>query len=356
MKECWICGKCYDQLSKEHIIPHYFGGSESTNDFSCETCNQALGRFEEKLNQISVLMHSLDNAHGEPTTVTPTRGARNKETKLSYGDNPSIQLSTSGHVQAEGWERPPGRNTSSDSRIWIHTKMPISISKQDVHKSMLKAIMALACQVGFPRDLFETPLAYLAGNDQALEDMQPTDLGIAPRKMFARVWIFVPPARQTETLYGAVIYGPVGNIYNLGTSSNPGGPFCCELKAYSRQWQYHHEQAGYINWLSTISEELAPQSGFDYIGRTGPFVAKQSRNSGLIALETSPSATTMGGPGMYAVVHPLEATHGPVNRFANWLRSLLSEETHNQFLTDARKLDAARSESDKIASQGDERG
>ena len=353
MKKCWICGNCYDRLSKEHIIPHYFGGSVSTENFSCKQCNQAMGRFEEKLNQVSVLMHQLDNAHGEPTTIIPIRGSRNKETKLSYGDNPSIQLSSSGHVQSDGWERPPGKNTSGD-HLWIHTKIPFTLSKRDVHKSMLKAVMSLACLVGFPRGLLGAPLAYLAGNNRALDDMQPTDLGIPNRGMFARVWILAPPTRQIMSVYGAVVYGPVGNIYKLFASSTAVGPFCCELKAYSPKWQLHDEQADYMNWQSTTLEELAPRSQFDYVGRNGPFMVKRSRNSGLVALETSPSAVSLSGPSLYASVHPLHLTHGPANRFANWLRSTLSEETHDQFLADARELDAAYSPSDAMARQGDE--
>ena len=338
MKKCWICNQCYDDLSEEHIIPRYFGGSVSTEDFSCEKCNQNMGKVEQKLNQISVLMHNLDSADGEPKTVTPLRGSRNRETKWSYGDDPSIQLSTTGHVQSDGWERPPGKYASGD-KIWIPGQISMNLSKQDVHTSMLKAIMALVCHVDMPKHLFETPLAYLSGDHNVLKDMQPTDLCLAPREIFARVWVLAPPTRQTMTIYGAVVYGPISNIYRLCTDLEPIGPFCCELRAYSRQCQSHCEQTNYMKWLSTTLEELAPRSQFDYVRRNGPFTEKRSRNSGLVALEASPSRVSLGVPQVYAPMDPLELTHGLASRFGNWLRSTLSEESHARFLADVRKLD-----------------
>ena len=149
----------------------------------------------------------------------------------------------------------------------------------------------IACHVGLPKYLLGAPLEYLAGNHHLLPDMQPTSLGISPRGMFARVWIFAPPAEQTMDVYGAVVYGPLINIYKLCSGAQPAWPFCCELKANTREWLLHDEQADYMGWRSTVLEEAMSDSGFTYIGHDGVYSLKQSRNSGLLVKEVSPSGS-----------------------------------------------------------------
>ena len=344
MKQCWICNQDYDTLSDEHIIPRHFGGSICTKDFSCMRCNQKLGTSEAKLSPLSIFMRHLDNADGEPTITIPQRGSRDRKARWPYGEDPTIELSTTGHVKSGGWERPPGKKTFGDV-LWIPGQIPIELSAQDLNKSMLKAIMAQVCHANMPKGLFGTPLAYLAGNDEALHKMQPTSLDLAPREVFARVWLLAPPMQPTTTIYGFVAYGMISRIYKLCDGLEPIGPFCREVKAYSHQWQLHGGEAEYIKWWITTLEELTPRSGFIPIGRTGPYAAKQSRQSNLTVLEASPAALAsraLGIPEIHTSHHPLEPTHGIKNRFQNWLRSIQSEETHAQFLADARKLDETR--------------
>ena len=257
MRKCWICDEHCDRLSTEHIIPRHFGGIVTTTKFSCQECNQALGKSEEQLNRLSILGHYFDNAQGYPGTVTQLRGARSKETAWSYGDSPAIQVSTSGHMRSDGWKRPPGKNTTG-AQLWLLIAIPSSLSVEHVHKSMVKAVMALAAHVGFRRDLFEAPLEYLAGNDQRLNVMQPTDLGIPAPEVFARVWVFAPPARVTTGVYGAVAYGPLSSIYRLCTIPVAIEPFCYELRAYSRGYQLHRRQEAYLDWRSVTLGEIAP--------------------------------------------------------------------------------------------------
>ena len=341
MALCWICDRCFDGLSKEHIIPRLFEGYVTTEEFSCAGCNGELGKIEQRLAPISILMQNLDNADGEPTNVVPKGDSPKKDRKWSYGEKPGIELSTDGSVRAEGWERPPGKITSED-KLWHRGHLPMEISAQNVHRSMLKAIMALACHVGFPRQIFEASLAYLAGTDDALPLMEPTSLGIPTRGMFARVWLFAPPSKESMTVYGAVAYGPLINIYRLCTGLQPAWPFCCELRAYSREILLHDETTNYMNWRSNLLEELIPQYGFTYIGLAGPYAIKESRQTGLVVCETSPSAialTASGTSGLYAPPHPLMQTHGPNRRFENWVRSVRSEEEHAKFLVGARDID-----------------
>ena len=341
MRKCWICDEDCDRLSTEHIIPRHFGGIVTTTKFSCQECNQALGKSEEQLNRLSILAHYFDNAQGDPGTVTQLRGARSKETEWPYGDSPTIQVSTSGHMRSDGWKRPPGKNTTGH-RLWLPIAIPSSLPVEHVHKSMVKAVMALAAHVGFPRDLFEAPLEYLAGNDQRLNVMQPTDLGIPAPEVFARVWVFAPPTRVTTGVYGAVAYGPLSSIYRLCTIPVAIEPFCYELRAYSRGYQLHRRQEAYLDWRSVTLGEIAPPSMSEYVGRFGPLAVTRSRRNGLLAVEASPSDMTWMGSGLLTVVHPLELTHGLATRFENWLRSTVSEEEHAQFLAHARQLDEAR--------------
>ena len=341
MARCWICDRCFDSLSKEHIIPRLFEGYVTTEEFSCAACNGEIGKIEQRIAPISILMQNLDNADGEPNNIIPKGDSPKKARKWSYGDKSAIELSTDGSVRGDAWERPPGEITSED-KLWHHGRLPMEISAQNVHRSMLKAIMALACHVGFPRYIFEAPLAYLAGTDDALPLMQPTSLGIPARGIFARVWVFTPPSKESMTVYGAVVYGPLTNIYLLCTDLQPAWPFCCELRAYSREILCHDESNNYMIWRSKLLEELAPPSGYTYIGLKGPYVVKESRSSGLIVFETSPPAIALRANGtaeLYAPLHPLMQTCGPNKRFDNWVRSVNSEQEHAKFLAGARELD-----------------
>ena len=340
MKTCWICNKHYGHLSKEHIIPRHFGGIVPTEDFSCEKCNRKIGTIEQKLTPISVLMHNLDNEYGEPTTTIPRRGARNKRTKWSFGDDQQIQLFSDGHVQSDGWERPPGKSTSGD-RIWIPGHIPLSLSERDIHQSMLKALMALVCYYDGSKDDFEAPLAYLAGHHDAITDTRPVNLGLAPRQTFARVWIFAPPAATAMTIYGVVTYGPISNIYTLYSGLQPTtSPFVCELKAYSREPTVRTGLEDYNNWWTIVREELTHQDNIAHTYIRGGYRVKHYRDSGLVTLEASPAALSPRVPSLYVPIHPLEPTHGLANRFEHWLRSVFSEEEHAKYLADSRKLDA----------------
>ena len=341
MKQCWICKGYFENLSKEHIIPRLFEGYVTTEEFSCAECNSNLGRYEQSLSQISIMMQNLDNANGEPTNVIPKGESPKRVRKWSYGDNPSVELSTDGTVQGEDWERPPGKVTSYD-KIWRPGRVDMEVPGQDVHRSMVKAIMALACHMGFPQHLFDVPLGYLAGNDYDLTFMQPTSLGIPSRSMFAWVWIFAPPTTESMTIYGTVAYGPLSNIYRLSTDLRPAWPFCCELRAYSKRALCHDETDSYMNWRSTLLEEVSPLSTYRYIGSSGVYAAKESRESGLIVLETSPSRVSSGStgtPGLVVPLHPsvLECRYDV--RFENWVKSVQTEEKHKQFLANARDMD-----------------
>ena len=341
MARCWICDRCFDSLSKEHIIPRLFQGFVTTEEFSCVVCNGELGKMEQRLAPISILMQNLDNADGDPTNIIPKGDSPKKDRIWSYGDKPGIELSTDGSVRGDGWERPPGTITSED-KLWHPGYLPMEISVQSVHRSMLKAIIALACHVGLPKHIFEAPLAYLAGTDDALPLLEPTSLGIPTRGIFARVWVFAPPSRESMTIYGAVVYGPLVNIYHLCADVQPAWPFCCELRAYSREILCHDETTRYMNWRSALLEELVPWSEYAYIGRAEPYAVKESRQSGLVVYETSPSGIALrpNGTGeLYAPLHPLMQTQGPNRRFENWVRSVKSEEEHAQFLAGARDMD-----------------
>ena len=341
MKQCWICSKFFERLSKEHIIPHLFEGYVTTEEFSCAECNSNLGKYEQCLSQISIMMQNLDNAKGEPTNVIPKGESPKKERKWLYGDKPGIELSTSGRVRGDGWERPPGE-VASDDKIWLPGRIDMPATEQDVHKSMVKAIMALACHVGFPRRLLEVPLSYLAGNDNDLAFMQPTSLGIPSRGMFARVWIFAPPTTDSMTIYGAVAYGPLSNIYRLITTETSFPAFCFELRAYSRHELRYEDTTSYMNWRSTLLEEFMRPSEYRHIGHEGIFNMRESRRSGLVVLEASPSGAerrSLGIPELHIRPHPLAQTHGPSNRFENWVKSIISEEEHTRFLIDAREVD-----------------
>ena len=341
MQRCWICNKSFDQLSKEHIIPRLFEGCVTTEEFSCADCNRKLGEIEQQLTPISILMQNLDNVDGEPTNTLPKGESPKREKKWSYGDKPRIELSTGGGVRATGWERPPGKITSGE-KLWRPGRIDMEVSAKSVHKSMLKAIIALACHVGFPQHLLSIPLAYLAGSDDVLPVMQPTSLGVPTRGMFARVWVFAPPTKDSMTIYGAVVYGPLINIYQLCTGLQPAWPFCCELRAYSRHAQCHDETTKYMNWRSTFLEELMPQSGYNYVGRTGVYAVRESRQTGLVVLETSPSRAAIGSQETHelnAPLHPWVQTFAPNRRFENWVKSVQSELEHAPFLAGAREMD-----------------
>ena len=79
MKICWICNRSYGSLSKEHIIPRMFEGITTTEEFSCEECNREIGKAEQHLAPLGILMANLDNADGEPKITTPKRGSRTKD-------------------------------------------------------------------------------------------------------------------------------------------------------------------------------------------------------------------------------------------------------------------------------------
>ena len=218
----------------------------------------------------------------------------------------------------------------------------MEVAEQDLHISMVKAITAFACHMGFPKNLLGAPLEYLAGNHDVLPDMQPTSLGMPPREMFARVWVFAPPKEPVIDIYGAVVYGPIVNVYKLCDNVEPAWPFCRELKANTRGWVDHDGQTEYMNWKTTVLEEAVPHSGFNYIGHDGIYSIKESRNSGLLVKEVSPSASgskALGIPDIQIPIHPLVGTHGLNNRFENWARSIQSEATHSKFLADARDVD-----------------
>ena len=346
MSQCWICDRQSDSLSKEHIIPRLFQGYVTTEQFSCYECNQKLGEIERHLTQISILMQNLDNAHGEPRNVVPKGESPKKERKWFYGDKPRIELSTAGSVRADGWERPPGK-IDAGTILWRPGNIPVKVPTQVIHKSMLKAIMALACHAGFPSGLFAVPLQYLAGSDDFLPVMQPTSLGFPTRELFARVWVVAPPAKEILTIYGVVVYGPWVNIYRLGGyrlggDPNPPGPFCVELRAYSREIECYFDTNNYRNWMSALGEELTSRSEYDYIGLDGPYSVRMSRQSGLVVLETSPSAVGSGSNGALRLqipLHPLVETHAPNRRFENWVKSVGSEREHARFLVGARQMD-----------------
>ena len=342
MKQCWICRKWFDRLSKEHIIPRLFEGYVTTDEFSCSGCNAKLGAVEQDLTPLSILMQNLDNAKGEPTNIIPKGESAKKARKWSYGDKPGTELSTTGRVTADGWERPPGKMTSG-SFMWRPGRIPIEVSINNMHKSMLKAIMALACHIGFPQHLFEVPLAYLAGNDDVLPIMQPTSLGVPIRGIFARVWILAPPTKETMTVYGAVAYGPLINLYRLFTALPPAWPFSCELRSYSKQVQCHDEIINYMKWRSTLLEEIEFQSKYRYVGRTGAYSVRESRYHGLVVLETTPSGAASGSNGTLGLtepLHPLVQEYGHNIRFENWVKSVQSGEQHARFLQGAREVDA----------------
>lgn len=341
MRRCWICTKEYDTLSKEHIIPKFFGGRVRTENFSCEECNQTVGRHEQKLNGLSVFMHFLDNAEGKPEITGQQRGSRNKETKMSYGDDRSIQLSSSGVIKSKGWESPPDRDTIGN-RIWILTQIPLGAEVEVLHKSMLKAITALACHCGFSRDFLEAPLEYLAGNHPSLDALRPIDLGLPPQEMFATVWIFTPPSDRAKTVYAAATYGPISYLYSLRSNLRQDFvPFFCEVKAYSREILVGIGEVNYRRWWTTTLERIRQQSKSMQAYRAGPFTVKPSEQSYLSVVETSPAWWISGYPDFFVPVHPLEPTHGLGVRFERWLRSLWSEENHSRFLFQVSILDSA---------------
>lgn len=341
MRQCWICNQTFDRLSKEHIIPSMFGGYVTTEGFSCAECNGKLGKSEASLSPVSILMQNLDNANGEPTNILPQGESPKKDRKWNYGRESGIELTASGGVRGSVWERAPGKVTSDD-KVYIPGRIEINLPAQDVHKSMLKALMSLACHEDFPHDLLDVPLGYLGGNDDVLPLMQPTGLGIPPQSVFARVWIFSPPTASHSTIYGAVAYGPLANIYQLRNRVSPAWPFCVELRAYSKEVLVHGGLANYMNWRSSLREEAVPPSEYNYIGRSGPFGIRENRRSGLLVAETSPSrAISMRK--VFSEVDslnlPFERVYSANDRFENWVASARSEEDHSQFLASAMKFD-----------------
>ena len=341
MKQCWICNQWFSQLSSEHIIPRLFEGYVTTDDFSCVGCNHSFGEIEQQLSPVSILMQNLDNADGTPSHVVPTGESPKKEKKWSFGEGQRIELSTSGRVRADGWERSPGKIDGGDI-FWRPGRIPLALSVDTIHKSMLKAITVLACKVGFPRRLLKYPLEYLSGNGDVLTLMRPTNLGIPSRRVFARVWVFAPPAKDNMSIYGAVVYGPLAKIYRLAFDLQPAWSFCCELKAYSQQVQCYPDQPSYMAWRSSLLQEVSDVGGFQFVGRAGVYAVKESKQSGLLMLETSPSEIADRSRGTYGwnvpVEHPVQQYYF-ANRFENWVRRTQSDEEHELFLGEAKAFD-----------------
>ena len=341
MKRCWICREEYANLSEEHIIPKFFGGTAYTKNFSCEECNRSTGKIEQRLNNLSVFMHYMDNADGAPEISVPTLGSRNKETKMYYGDDQSIQLTSSGYLKGEGWERPAGKEIS-ETTTWVALEIPLFSQQQDLHRSMLKAIAALACYCGLPRNWLEAPLNYLAGDDRSLDDLKPVDLGLPPEEMFATVWIFSPPSTRTSTIYGMVTYGPISYLYTINPEvATRIEPFHIELKAYSRDLVFGEGVNDYKRWWSKTIDVTGQQAQAMQALKVGPFTVKDSKSSCLSVVEVSTSWRGSKVDDLYVPTHPLEATHGWGIRFENWLRSLQSEEMHSYFLSKVEELETS---------------
>ena len=339
MKQCWICNKHFEGLSKEHIIPRLFMGFETTSEFSCESCNQAFGKIEQSLKPISTFMQYEDSARGEPTHSLPKGESRRNPTRSYYGENRSIELHDDGRLVADGVERPPGK-ISSDNILWRRGQVPLEVQEHDLHRSMLKAIMALACHVGCPRNPFGRVLEYLAGGCDDIANMQPTGLGTAPKGLFSRVCLLAPPA--TRTLYGVVVFGPLVQSYRLLAGAPANWPFCYEVKAYEKGYQGYAGEAGYMNWREMLLQECVSQSSYDFIGHDGVYAVRQHRQSGLLVKEASPSRSASrarGVPELYAQLPPWALTHGMNDRFGNWVKSLQSEDEHARFLHGAREMD-----------------
>ena len=340
MKKCWICQEECNALSKEHIIPRFFGGIVYTEEFSCHECNQAIGQSEQQLNQLSVFMHYLDNVEGEPQSAIPTRGSRNKETKITYGENPKIELSSRGGARFEGWERPSGK-ISSEDKIWIPYQISLQIKNEDLHRSMLKAATALACHCGFQQALFGNALSYLAGNDSFMAELSPIDLGLPPEEVFAWVCIYAPPSYGLATMYGAVAYGPISYLYVLQRGISQGiVPFFAELNAYSRSLSVGTGSEAYKRWWLTTLEDTRRQAKLMQASRMGPFVVRNSLRSNLSVVEASKSDPAILHQDLYVPMHPLQATHGWAGRFESWLNSVKSEEMHSKFLREVAEFDS----------------
>ena len=341
MKNCWVCGNKCDVLSKEHIVPKLFGGITTTDAFSCRECNHLMGKKEQAFTPLSTFMHYLDNSEGAPETTLPTRGARNKETKFTYADAPAIQLSSSGTMQFEDWESPSGKR-SADQGLWIHTRIPLSLRLENLHKSMVKAITALACRIGFSRDYFRIAQEYLSGNDGCLDDLRPLDLGLPPQEMFATVWIFSPPSRRIRTIYGAAVYGPIGFLYSLRSDTRLNSvPFFGEVKAYKAKHRLGVGGYEYEAWCRTTMEKARQQAESMLAYRMGPYNVKRPPESSLFVVEVSEALSESNPFNLYVPQHRLESTHGWGSRFGNWLKTIYSEEVHTQFLSGIAEMDAA---------------
>ena len=341
MKTCWICEKECDRLSKEHIIPRFFGGIAYTENFSCQECNQVIGQSEQQLSSLSVFMHYMDNAVGEPDITVPKRGSRNRETRTLYGENSRIELTSTGNLKVEGWERPAGK-ISSEYDVWIPTPIPISFSAKDLHNSMLKAISALACYCRFPRTWLAKPLEFLSGNQDSFGEMTPVDLGLPPEELFAAAWIFSPPSNVTTAIYGAVAYGPIGCLYPIRDNLRPDiPPFFIELRAYRGKPRWGIGQEDYSVWCSKTLKITKQQASTTQAYRVGPFLLKDSQNSNLSVLEASPALTPSEQREIYVAKHPLESTLGQGSRFGSWLNSISTEEKHRRFLYQVAILDSS---------------
>ena len=340
IRACWVCGREFEKLSIEHIIPKFFGGIASTEKFSCRECNQTIGRIEQAINPLSVFMHYLDNADGVAETTIPKRGSRNKETRLSYGSDPTVELSSSGDMKSDCWERPSGKGPSGD-RIWVPSRIPLNLRLMDLHKSMLKAILALACDIGFSRNYFDMAQEYLSGDEELLGDLKPVDLGLPPQEMFAAAWIFAPPSRGSRTIYGTVIYGPLAFLYSLRSDDKSNSlPFFGEVKAYSKKPGLGIGEEAYQSWYRTTVEKARQQAESMRAYQLGPFNVKCSQGSGLLVVETSPTWFISRRCNLQLPEYRLESTHGWGSRFENWLGSIDSEEEHSKFLSEVTAFEA----------------
>ena len=219
-------------------------------------------------------MNVLDNAYGEPENVLPAGESPRKARKWPYGGELETELFTDGVARFKGWERPAGRHLPG----W-DLCVPGTITLEgNYHRSMLKAVLVLACHKGLSQSLFSGPLRYLRGDNDKLWAMEPSILGVPSQGMFARVWLIAPPADEIRALYGVVVYGPMANIYTLCRDVQFGDPFAWELRAYQKEVRVYAGVSKYMRWRDWLLGELRPDLSDRRIGMYGVYAVRESRS------------------------------------------------------------------------------
>ncbi len=338
MVECWVCGGSFDRLSLEHIIPRALHGYVVTRDFSCEACNRSFGKEEERFASLGIFMEHYENARGYSRHSLPRGESPRKDRRWKFQDGIGIELFSGGTARAGAWESSVGTEFSGES-----LRLPGTLNfETGSHRPMVKALVALACEVGIEQRLLSVPLGYLRGDEEQLSAMEPTFVGCGPPEFFAAVWLVVPPGHERRGLYGVVVYGPIANVYRLCRGEGFPVPFVCELRAYQKEVVWRAGVSEFRKWSEEIGAGVGGDPRGRFVERVGPYDIRESSGSSLWICESNPSAAARDlrkGSELLLRLPRGAERYGQEVRFGCWARSLNFEGDHSAFLEGAREFD-----------------